>query len=85
MRAQHLAQRRMQQMRAGMVAPDRIAPLSIDHGIHVVAHRQRLLQHRLVRPHPLHRQHAAVISATVVLPSVEVNQPVSPTCPPESP
>ena len=59
MRAQNLPQRRVQQMRPGMVAPDRVAPHSIHNRIHAIAHRQVLLQNRLVRAHALHRQHAA--------------------------
>jgi hypothetical protein len=60
MRAQHLPQRRVQQMRPRMIAPDRVAPLAIHDGAHVIADRQRLLEQSLVRAHALHRQHAAL-------------------------
>ena len=54
-RAQHLAQRRMQQMRAGMVAPRRRAVIGIDNRVDLVADSQRLAQNRLVREDSLHR------------------------------
>ena len=58
MRPQHLPQRRMQQMRPGMIPPDRVAPIPIHHRAHMIANRKRHLEQSLVRPHPLHRQHA---------------------------
>ena len=59
-RAQHLAQRRVQQVRAGVVAADGVAALAIDHGVDAVAHGQRLLEQGLVGADALHRQHAAL-------------------------
>ena len=59
MRAQHLPQRRVQQVRAGVVAPDGVAPYAIHDGVHVVAHSEVLLENCLVRAHALHGQHAA--------------------------
>ena len=38
MRAQHLAQRGVQQVRAGVVAADGVAALAIDDGVDVVAY-----------------------------------------------
>ena len=48
----------MEQVRAGVIAPDRVAPLAIDHRAHMIADGQRLLKQRLVGTHSLHRQHA---------------------------
>ena len=72
-------------MRAGVIAADRVAAVAIDDGIHAVAHGERLLEQRLVRAHTLHRQHAAGDLRDRRVPVREVNKPVSPTCPPESP
>jgi hypothetical protein len=41
MRAQHLPQRRVQQMRSGVIAPDRVAPLAVHYGAHMIADRKR--------------------------------------------
>ena len=60
MRAEHLAQRGMEQVRAGVVAADGVAALTIDDGAHVVANGQRLLEQGLVRADALHGQNAAV-------------------------
>ena len=38
MRAEHVAQRRMQQVRAGVMAHGRPPQLAIDHGIQPIAH-----------------------------------------------
>ena len=58
-RSQHLAQRRMQQMRAGMIAPRGRAVIRIDNRIDLVANLQRLAQNRPVRKDPLHRLRAS--------------------------
>ena len=59
MRAQHLAQRRVQQVRAGVVAPDGIAPLPVNNRVDVIAHRKVLLENGFVCAHALNREHAA--------------------------
>ena len=53
-RAQHLAQRRMQQVRAGVVAHGGAANVVVDHGIDFVADANRLLGDNSVRAHALH-------------------------------
>ena len=58
-RAQHLAQRGMQQVRAGVVAADGVAAFAVDHGVDVIADGEVLLEDGLVRAHALHRQDAA--------------------------
>ena len=83
-RAEDLTQRGVEQVRAGVIAPDGVAALAIDDGVDVVADGERLLEHGFVRAHALHRRTQPVISATVVLPSAKRNQPVSPIWPPES-
>ena len=45
-------------MRPRVIAPNRVPSLAIHDRVHAVAQRQRLFQHRLVRAHALHRQHA---------------------------
>ena len=59
-RAQNLAQRRVEQVGAGVVAADGVAALAIHHGAHVIADGKRLLEQSLVRAYALHRQHAAL-------------------------
>ena len=54
MRAQYLAQRGMQQMRAGMVAHGGAANLVVDHGVDLVADMNRLLGNDSMRAHSLH-------------------------------
>ena len=60
MRAQNLAQRRVQQMRPSMIPPNRIAPLAIHHRAQVIANGKRLLEQSLVRSYALHGQHATL-------------------------
>ncbi len=55
MRAQHVAQRRMQQVRAGVVAHGRVADLGVDHGVDLVADVDGLLGGDAMRAHALHR------------------------------
>ena len=55
MRAEHVAQRRMQQVRAGVMAHGRPPHFAIDHGIHAIANHNRLPRRHLVRAHTLHR------------------------------
>ncbi len=83
--AEDLAQRGVEQVRAGVVAADGVAAFAVDDGVDVIADGERLLEQGLVRADALHGRTQPVISATVELPSAEVNQPVSPTWPPESP
>ncbi len=54
MRAQHIAQRGVQQVRAGMVAHGRVAHLGVDHGVDLVADVDRLLRRDAMRAHTLH-------------------------------
>ena len=54
MRAQHLAQRGMQQVRAGVVAHGRAADFVVDHGIDFVADVDGLLGDDAMRAHALH-------------------------------
>ncbi len=53
-RAQHIAQRGVQQVRAGMVAHGRAAHFVVDHGIDLVADMDRLLGDDAMRAHALH-------------------------------
>ena len=59
MRAQHLAQRRMQQVRAGVVALRRVAELCVDDRVHPHSQRDGLLHLHAMRAHTLHRLGAA--------------------------
>ncbi len=59
MRAEHLAQRGMQQVRAGVIAADGVAACAIDDGVDVVADRKRLLEQGFVRADALHGKNAA--------------------------
>ena len=52
--AQHLAQRGMQQMRAGVVAHGGAADFVVDHRVHFVAHVDGLLGDDAMRAHALH-------------------------------
>ncbi len=67
MRAQHFAQRRMQQMRAGMVAHGRVADFGVDHGIDFVADLRSAAAERLVRATPCTGWVHPLTSATTVL------------------
>ena len=58
-RAQHLAQRGVQQVRAGVVAADGVAAVGIDDGVDVVAEGQRLLEQSLVGADTLDGEDAA--------------------------
>ena len=58
-RAQHLPQRGVEQVRAGVVAADGVAALAVDDGVDVVADGEVALEHGLVRAHALHGKHAA--------------------------
>ncbi len=53
-RAQHIAQRGVQQVRAGMVAHGRVADVGIDHRVDFVANMNRLLGDDAMRAHALH-------------------------------
>ena len=55
MRAQHIAQRGVQQMRAGMVAHGGAANFVVDHGVDFVADVNGLLGDDAMRAHALHR------------------------------
>ena len=59
MGAEDLAQRGVEQVRAGVIAADGVAALAIDDGVDVVADGQRLLEHGLVGAHALHGKNAA--------------------------
>ena len=59
MRAEHLSQRGMQQVRAGVVAADGVAARAVDDGVDVIADSEVLLEHGFVRAHALHGQNAA--------------------------
>ncbi len=59
-RAQHLAQRGVKQVRAGVVAADGVAALGVDYGADVIAHCQVLLEQGLVGANALHGKHAAL-------------------------
>jgi hypothetical protein len=50
----------MEQVRAGVVAANGVAAVSIDNRVDVVAHGQRLLEQSLVSAHTLDGQHAAL-------------------------
>ncbi len=58
-RAEYLAQRGMQQVRAGVVAADCVAALAVDDGVDAVAEGEWLLQHGFVRAHALYGSDAA--------------------------
>ena len=58
-RAQDLAERGVQQMRAGVVALDGVAAHAVDDGVDVVAEGKILLEDGFVRAHALHGQDAA--------------------------
>ena len=55
MRAQHIAQRGVEQVRAGMVAHGRAADFVVDHGVDFVADVDGLLGDDAMRAHALHR------------------------------
>jgi hypothetical protein len=59
MGAKHLAQRGVEQVRAGVIAADCVAADAVDNSAHMVAHSERLLQQGLVGTHALHGQNAA--------------------------
>ena len=59
-RAQHLAERGVEQVRSGVVAADGIAALAIDDGVDTVAEGQRLLEQSLVGADALDGQHATL-------------------------
>ena len=59
MRAEDLAQRGVQQVRAGVVAPDGVAALAVDDGVDVVADSEVLLEDGLVGADALHGKNAA--------------------------
>ncbi len=59
MRSENLAQGSVQQVRAGVVALDVVAPRAVDDGVHVIADCKVLLKDGFVRADALHRQHAA--------------------------
>ena len=53
-RAQHIAQRGVEQVRAGVVAHGRVADLVVDHGVDFVADVDGLLGQDAMRAHALH-------------------------------
>jgi hypothetical protein len=63
-RAQHLPQRGVEQMRAGVIALDGVAAHAVDDGVDVVADGQVLLEDGFVGAHALHGQVQPLISAT---------------------
>ena len=58
-RAEDLAQRGVEQVRAGVVAADGVAALAVDDGVDVIADGEGLLEDGLVRADALHGQDAA--------------------------
>ena len=83
--AENLAQRGVEQVGAGVVAADRVAALAVNDRVYVVADGQRCLSTALCARTPCTGRTAACDLGNCVLPSGEVNQPVSPIWPPESP
>ncbi len=55
MRPQNIPQRRIHQVRPGMIANDARPPLRIRHHRHAISDAQRLLRHHFVRHQPRHR------------------------------
>ncbi len=58
-RAEHLAQRCMQQVSAGVIAARGVAICGIDHGVDLIADSDRLADDGAVREHSLHRLESA--------------------------
>ena len=80
--AEHLAQRGMQQVGRGVVAPDRLAALAVDGGQRVLARRRSSpLDAGPVRDQP---GSGETVSRTSALPVSVTIVPVSPTWPPPS-